>query len=261
MSFDVIPGDPGSSHVLHVPHSSTRIPPDVREQILLSDDELAVELRHMTDARTDELATAAAERASLRPWLFVNRLSRLAVDPERFPDEREEMRRVGMGAVYTQTSQRQPLRQVDRRDEQDLLERFFHPYAAALADLIDDRLAQTGSVALLDLHSYPERALPYELHQQARRPAVCLGLDELHTPPRLLQQAQRAFERCGDVVVNEPFIGTYVPLRHYGCDLRVSSLMIELRRDSYLDENGDLEAMRSDRVVTALVDLVNGSSS
>jgi N-formylglutamate deformylase len=39
------------------------------------------------------------------------------------------------------------------------------------------------------------------------------------------------------VAVNTPFRGTYVPLAHLRSeDRRVSSLMIELRRDGYLRE-------------------------
>jgi len=36
----------------------------------------------MTDTRTDELAKLATGQVSTWPWLFVNRLSRLVVDPE-----------------------------------------------------------------------------------------------------------------------------------------------------------------------------------
>ena len=41
--------------ILHIPHSSSVIPPALRVQIVLSDDDLAAELLHMTDAFTDEL--------------------------------------------------------------------------------------------------------------------------------------------------------------------------------------------------------------
>jgi N-formylglutamate deformylase len=57
-----LPGDASSSYIVHVPHSSTSIPDDVRAQLLLGDDALAEELRLMTDARTEELAVLAAER-------------------------------------------------------------------------------------------------------------------------------------------------------------------------------------------------------
>ena len=78
MSFETVPGDASSSYIVHVPHSSTSIPDDVRAQLLLDDDALAEELRLMTDARTDELAMLAAERVTPRPWLFVNSPTMLA---------------------------------------------------------------------------------------------------------------------------------------------------------------------------------------
>ena len=47
--------NPPSPIVIHVPHSSTFIPPDVRDEIVLDDDELKLELLRMTDWYTDEL--------------------------------------------------------------------------------------------------------------------------------------------------------------------------------------------------------------
>ncbi|HZY00095.1 MAG TPA: N-formylglutamate amidohydrolase [Dermatophilaceae bacterium] len=104
MNFEIVPGDASSPYVVHVPHSSTGIPDDVRAHLMLDDDALAEELRLMTDARTEELARLAISQVKPRPWLFVNRLSRLVVDPERLTDEHEVMYAVGMGAVYTRTS-------------------------------------------------------------------------------------------------------------------------------------------------------------
>ena len=166
---------------------STLIPEDVRQSILLTDDELAAELAHMTDAHTDQLAASAAAATEDGvvpgpPWQFVNGCSRLVVDPERFPDEREEMLSVGMGAVYTQTSHRQALRGPDPHRDAALVQRYYDPYARAFAELVDDRLALTGSAVIIDLHSYPASALPYELHADLPRPAICLGTDESHTP-------------------------------------------------------------------------------
>ncbi len=252
MTFEIVPGDASSPYVIHVPHSSTRIPDDVRTQLLLGDDELAEELRLMTDARTDELAALVARQVAPRPWLFVNHLSRLVVDPERLPDEHEEMYAVGMGAVYTRTSAGLVLREADEHAERLLLKRFFTPYAEALTELIDERLAATGHAVLVDLHSYPVAALPYELHQEARRPPVCLGVDVDHTPAALRERAFRACSVIGEVVVNEPFAGSYIPLRHFGRDNRVSSVMVELRRDTYMRDDETMDPEGARRVSDAL---------
>lgn len=252
-AFEVISGSPDSGVVLHVPHSSTRIPADVRTGIVLDDASLAAELLRMTDAHTDRIALAAARAVTPRPWVFVNRISRLVVDPERFPDEREEMRTVGMGAVYTRTSDGGVLRADDDAGERALIASYFEPYATAMTDLVDDRLAATGSALVVDVHSYPSIALPHELHADARRPALCIGRNDAHTTEFSVEAAQQAFAPVGDAVVNEPFAGAYVPTRWYGRDARVSAIMLEIRRDTYLHETTGDPTTGIDEVIAAVV--------
>jgi N-formylglutamate deformylase len=253
VNFEIVPGDPSSPYIVHVPHSSTRIPDDVRAQIVLDDDALAQELALMTDAGAEELAIVAADAATPRPWLFVNRLSRLVVDPERLPDAHEVMHEVGMGAVYTRTSAGLVLRDDDELVVGTLFSRFFTPYAEAMADLVDARIFAAGRAVVLDLHSYPVTALPYERYQQARRPPVCLGVDFDHTPAALVDQVSRALSVVGDILVNEPFIGSYIPIRHFGRDNKVTSVMVELRRDMYLRQDGSMDPQGASRITRALV--------
>ncbi|AYF75249.1 N-formylglutamate amidohydrolase [Nocardia yunnanensis] len=254
-SFEVVAGAADSPVVLHVPHSARAIPADVRADLLLDDPALERELDAITDAHTARLAGLAADRSALRPWQFVNGLSRLVVDPERFPDEREEMLAVGMGAVYTATTDRKPLRAPDF-DPEPLLERYFRPYARAMAALVADRLAAVGRVVIIDVHSYPAEALPYELHGDGPRPSICLGVDAFHTPPELLTRAAGAFVGFGGVGVNSPFAGTYVPLECYGTEPRVAALMVEIRRDLYLPAPGGPPGPGIDRLAAALATLV-----
>jgi len=250
-AFDVIPGDPDSSAVLHVPHSSTRIPANVRAGIVLDDDALAAELRRLTDAHTDRIALTAADAVTPRPWVFVNRMSRLVVDPERFPDNREEMLAVGMGAVYTRTSGGDVLRRPDEAGERELISTYFEPYAASMTDLVGERLAATGTALIVDVHSFPTRALPYELHANSCRPCLCIGQDRFHTSDFLVEAARRAFEPVGDSAVNEPFAGGYVPTRWYEIDTRVGAIMLEIRRDTYMDEVTGEPTTGIDRVSAA----------
>ncbi|GAA4574686.1 N-formylglutamate amidohydrolase [Planotetraspora kaengkrachanensis] len=253
-------GAPASAVVLHVPHGSRALTPAARQSIALDDDALAVELDHMTDAHTGLIAARAADAAALTPWLLENRYSRLVVDPERFPDEREEMRAVGMGAVYTRTAHGGRLRHDDDARDEALLARHYRPYAAAMADLVDARLAATGHAVVIDVHSYPSRPLPYELHGDGPRPAICLGTDSFHTPPELIRAAEAAFTGFGDIELNTPFSGCYVPLKHYRQQTAVTALMIEIRRDTYMSEPGGPPGEGVDRLARALADLVDAAA-
>ncbi len=220
--------------IVHVPHSAVHLPSDVRDSILLSDEELAAELLAMTDLHTDVLAEDTGTTGATR---FVNRWSRLAVDPERFDDpDLEEMEAVGMGAVYTATSRRRPLREAIPELRADLLERHFHPYHMAFTALVDRFLAAHGTCAIVDLHSYPTTALPYELHGDEPRPPLAIGTDARHTPAWLSELVTDVATRH-DIAsgLDQPFSGTFVPTKHLG-DPRVHSVMLEIRRDGYLDE-------------------------
>lgn len=258
-SFELLPGAEGSPVILHVPHSAREIPPEVRAGIVLDDAALERELDHIVDAHTAQLAAEAAGASQVTPWRFVNRLSRLVVDPERFPDEREEMLAVGMGAVYTRTTHKEPLRPADA-DPGPLVERYFRPYAKAMTDAVADRLAVTGRAVIIDVHSYPTARLPYELHGEGPRPPVCLGTDSFHTPPELLAAAREAFAPCGETGLDSPFSGTYVPLEFYGAEPRVGALMIELRRDTYMTEPGGPVGPGLTRLAKALTALVDAAS-
>lgn len=258
-SYEFLPGATDSPVILHVPHSAREIPGDVRSGIVLEDAALERELDHITDAHTAGIAEAAARAAGVAPWRFVNRLSRLVVDPERFPDEREEMLGVGMGAVYTRTTHKDVLRS-DAFDAGPLIERYFRPYARAMTEAVADRLAATGRAVIIDVHSYPSAPLPYELHGDGPRPEVCLGTDSFHTPPGLLAAAREAFAPCGETGLDSPFAGTYVPLEFYGKRAEVTALMVEIRRDTYMSEPGGPAGPGLRRLGSALAALVDAVS-
>jgi N-formylglutamate deformylase len=222
--------------VLHVPHDSTVLPDEVRDQYVLDDMQLEHELRVMTDHHTYALfgADESPEFAVRAP------VSRLVVDMERFEDdEAEPMARRGMGVIYTRGSNGQRLRRdLAPLERQTLLESYYHPHHAQLDETVTRILDVHGRCLVLDCHSFPAIALPYEQVQSAhKRPDICIGSDDFHTPPRLLQAFVSEFERVGwSVAVNDPFSGALVPAPYYRRDARVTGIMVEVNRRLYLDE-------------------------
>ncbi len=229
----VVPGDELSPALIHVPHSSRLIPSEIRADLLVSDRELMDELDEATDTATDAIAAAAGAYATKRPTIVINQLSRLVVDPERFPDDTEPANAFGRGAVYTRTCSGTPLRAEPYPRTAELIDAHFRPYATTVAEVVADRLRVCGRAVIIDLHSYPEKPSAFE-DASAARPPLCIGTDPHHTPEWLIDAARGAFASLGHIGENTPYGGSYVPLRYYGQDEHVLSVMIELRRDTYL---------------------------
>ena len=225
--------------VLHIPHSATSIPADVRRTLLVSDEELRRERLLVTDWYTDELFAVPSHAATTVRFP----VSRLVVDPERFQDdEREVMAERGIGVVYTRTTEGEPLREVPSPAErEELLRRFYQPHHAALAAAVEAARARHGHCLVIDCHSFPSRPLPWELDQVPDRPDICLGTDAFHTPASLTDLARRLFESAGfSVAIDRPFSGALVPAAHFGREPSVRALMIEINRRLYMDEgSGD----------------------
>lgn len=259
----------GSSPVLiHAPHGGTIIPDLACGSLIIHGSDIDLELLAMTDMHTDILAVDISEHAykngvsgKTAGWM-INQVSRLAVDPERFPDEREEMNAVGMGAVYTHGSQRQQIRVDNPVIAKRLVDTYFTPYALVMENTVEKMLSRFGRAFIVDLHSYPSLPLPYELHADGSRSDVCLGFDDFHISPEIIEMMKETFEAEGySVGFNSPFAGTYVPLKFYGTDARVSSVMVEIRRDAYMNETtGELNTAKYDALVKPLgkiIDILN----
>ena len=202
---------------------------------MLSDDALKRELLRLTDRYTDELFSL--DDMTAIPVVF--EVSRLVVDPERFPDDaREPMAARGMGAVYTATTDGAPLRvSLSESQRADLLARFYEPHHAALEAATEATLNATGQCLIIDAHSFPSEPLPCDLNQERPRAEICIGTDPFHTPDELVSKAVSGFAAYGlDVAVNRPYEGALVPSRWYRRDNRVAALMIEVNRRLYMDE-------------------------
>ncbi len=223
------------SVVVHLPHASTTLPLDLSPPLSLTPLEIDAELLAMTDRYTDELF--ALPHALATTVRFP--VSRLVVDPERFPDdELEVMAAHGMGVVYTRTSDGHPLRPIPTPAERAaLLARFYEPHHRALTAAVAESLSARARCLVLDGHSFPSRPLPYELDQRDDRPDVCIGTDAFHTPSWLRELAAAAFERADfSVAIDRPFAGALVPAAYYAGEVRVAALMVEINRALYMDE-------------------------
>ncbi|MFC1670929.1 N-formylglutamate amidohydrolase [Spirochaetota bacterium] len=220
--------------ILHIPHSSSHIPAEVRKDIILSDTELEDELLKLTDHCMDEIADIDESIGKT----IINKYSRMVVDPERFrDDEKEIMSSVGMGAVYISTSDKKSLRNITNEKRESLLKQYYDPYYREFNEITKNMLDKFNRCLIIDVHSFPSSPLPYELNQDLDRPDICIGTNDFHTPEDITDIIKKYYlDKDYIVKLDMPFKGTFVPDDFYEKDKRVSSVMIEINRALYMDE-------------------------
>ena len=230
--------------ILHIPHSSDLVPENLRDQIVLTDDELSAELTLITDAFTDELFALAGATILRFP------ISRLLVDVERFADDAQEpMSKVGMGMVYTRTASGRDLRRTLHPQETRSLVSLYEAHHQALLREVENELADHGNALIIDCHSFPSHPLPCDRDQCLPRPEFCIGTDSFHTPEALAQLTALNLKKLGyRVRMNRPYQGTLVPMAFFKKDRRVASMMIEVNRRLYMDEMTGLKTSAFDSI-------------
>lgn len=208
--------DSGPKLLIHVPHSSTKIPDDVWQEFVVSKDTIEKEILESADLYTDAMARQAWPEAAI----VEAEVSSIVVDVERYDDDgREEMAEVGRGVIYThdhlQTAIRRSLGQA-RRDE--LLDRYYRPHWENLR-------AHAAGAILIDLHTYPAKPWPIERRARWPRPEIDIGFTEGLTPPSWVDALTQHFRQNGyEVGHNTPYAGVI----DAGAN---AAVMIEIRRD------------------------------
>lgn len=226
-----------SNVLFHIPHDSSRIPAWSKDQFVLSKPTFKKELILMRDSKTKALFSFDKHQKRL-----CARVSRLVVDVERFSDDSQEiMSQVGMGVIYTKTSNQNALRRkISQKERKTLLKSYYFTHHKAFYEAVKKILDKYGKCLIIDCHSFSSFVQDYEFTKDAYRPQICLGADDFHTPKALLDFAKSAFEKAGfEVAINTPFAGAITPIKFYEKDSRVSSLMIEVCRDLYMNEATD----------------------
>jgi N-formylglutamate deformylase len=227
--------------ILHIPHSSTRIPEDIQ-----FDKDITEDIHRMTDWHTAGLFDCDHTIVKLG-------VSRLVCDVERFIDN-EPMDAVGMGICYTVDSFGAPLRTVSDEEKDRIINKYYIPHHAKLYEAVKDELEEHGQVMIVDCHSFSNEQLPHE--PSGERADFCIGTDSYHTPVALIARLQKELEILGYTsVLNEPFAGTIVPMEYYHTNDNVKSVMIEVNRSLYMGDMNKYVTIK--RIITKLINIIN----
>ena len=215
--------------LLNIPHSGTNIPEWALDDILISEEDLELLLKFMTDKDVDKIWSFVPESSKQ-----VADVSRLIVDTERYRnDADEEMASKGMGLYYTHTPGGREFRIKNEETYLRCLE-IYDEYHSSLESKVSNCLENYSKCIILDCHSFHDD-MDYTGYDSKSFPDVCVGTNgEITREARTVIEIFRA--KGYSVKINEPFAGALVPLQFLN-DERVVSIMIELNRRIYDNED------------------------
>lgn len=215
--------------LISVPHAGLRIPPEVKDLCILSDQDVIddgdVGAAEIYDLQDEVAGYVAAD------------IARAVIDLNRAPDDR----RID-GVVKTHTCWNVPVynRPLPEQVINELLERYYYPYHT--------RLSELGSDVLLgvDCHTMAATAPPIAPDPGVRRPHLCLSNADGTCPEPWMQTLRSAFEEIWEtpVSINTPFAGGYIIRSHAH---EIPWVQLEISRAEFLTD-----ARKRDRVLHAL---------
>ncbi len=231
--------------LVDVPHAGEWIPADVREEMVIGEKVLRRDL----DLYVDRLWSGVTD---LGATLIASQVSRYVVDLNRAADDispetvkgGERILRAGYyqdrGVVWRTTTAKTPVMEkpMSKRAFKKRLDRFYHPYHAALAAEIERVRSEFGYCILLDGHSMPSMGRKGHNDPGRKRAEIVPGDIEGESCDRTLRWlVEEHFRDQGfSVRSNEPYKGGWIT-RNYGQPLKgVHAIQIEVRRDLYMNE-------------------------
>lgn len=237
-------------------------------------------LRSSEDSYVDELfagvpGLGAPLLRALFPRVYVD-VNRAAyeLDPDMFVDElpdhvttRNARISAGLGTIAKVVANARPVyrRKLTWAEAEDRIHRYYLPYHAALAELIEITRARFGYCILIDCHSMPSgavsgrRAIAAGLGGGGERVDIVLGdCHGIACDGLLTDVAERALAaRNYRVRRNSPYAGGHIT-RHYGRPVDgVHALQIEINRSLYMDERRLSRRVTLRRVAADMAGLVS----
>lgn len=226
--------------VVEVPHAGLGVDPESLATLIAPSNSLGRD----ADLYVDELfADAPAAGAAL----LVAKLSRYVIDLNRgesdvdpYAVEGGNARPTPHGLIWRTTTEGQPAlaAPLSQRELERRLDRYYRPYHARLAELLEERRREFGFAILLCAHSMPSRGRTGHRDAGRTRADIVPGSRGQSSAARaVIECVDRAARDAGfSVAHDDPYRGGF-STGHYGKPNEdLHAIQIEIARSRYMDE-------------------------
>ena len=203
--------------LLSVPHAGLWVPPEVRDLVVLSEQQIAED---GDEGAAEVYRPLEGEGAAC----VRTNVARAIVDMNRAEDDRKQD-----GVVKTHTCWNVPVyREFPSEDViEALIEKYYRPYHRRLSHV------PKGVILGIDCHTMAAKGPPVGPDPGRTRPAVCLSDGDGTCPEVWIQSLSECFAQAfnAEVSVNQPFRGGYIVQSHAG---ELPWVQLELSRAAFL---------------------------
>lgn len=238
-----------NKYIVHIPHSGVKIPQKYIYDYYLSTEELHNNIYEYADYLTDELFRSFVHEFDN----IVNPYSRLFFDPERFFDDKKEQMQVkyGLGWFYENAILgKKPLRSLKHKGE---ISKYYDEHHKKLLSIVEKWLNYNGSCTIIDCHSFSNELYWFQ-DKGLKLPDICIGFDEFHKDEYIIETFLDEFKDY-TIAINTPYSGSLVPEKYYMKDKRVKSVMIEINKKIYLEEDNKTKSENFNNISKKLVNI------
>lgn len=218
-----------SKILVHIPHSSLKIPTFFWENCILSKREIKNENYFLCDIKVNKFIPFNFNKVCFH-------FSRIFCDVERFLDnEKEVMFKKGMGFIYTKTSYNKTFINHNEDYKNRIMKNYYNVHHNKLNKKVKNILNKNDICYLIDLHSFSDE-IALKLLNKSNCPDICIGVDDNYLDKKLLNFTISFFKSFNyKIKINYPYEGTIIPSNYFNSQA-IKSLMIEINKNIYIND-------------------------
>lgn len=218
--------------IIHIPHSLLKLPNEFHKRVIFNNEEI----KKLNIFISDYLVDKFIPNNCLNIIKF--NYSRLFCYVERFKDDKlEVMSKYGMGVIYENDHNGKKFINIDNNYKNYVISKYYDKHHKLIDDKVTSILKNYNNCYIIDLHSFSDEFVKTVMNLD-NNPDICIGYDEKFCNKKLIKNTINHFEKFGyKVKCNYPYKGSLIPNEYYNSKENIYSLMIEINKRIYLDNN------------------------
>ena len=146
--------------------------------------------------------------------------------------------------------EKKPLRTTQNKTK---IRKYYDKHHDELNQKTQEVLLEFDKCTVIDCHSFSNER--YWFHKDIELPDICIGYEKEHVDNELVTNIKKEFSEY-NVAINSPYQGSLVPTNYWQKDYRVKSVMIEINKKLYLEDDNSTKSKNFEKLKKKLENII-----